>query len=154
MRPAIVRLMPGSPYSPSPTWRAADWPQRARSAALALTGVDMAALADSDVDIELLSDIAQILDACDAFAPTAEQLKNNKLHCGRGAGGAQRRNDGQDGAQPPAAPRGRIGRRADNERARDIRREEMADVGQGQAYAPASTGEASESLRRRLAAVA
>ena len=35
------------------------WPQRARNAALALTGVDMAALADSDVDIELLFDIAK-----------------------------------------------------------------------------------------------
>ena len=44
---------------------------------------------DSDVDIELLSDLAQILDGCDAFAPTAEQLKNNKLVASRGARGCQ-----------------------------------------------------------------
>jgi Protein of unknown function (DUF3631)/Bifunctional DNA primase/polymerase, N-terminal len=55
----------------------AGWPRRARAAALALTVVDMASSADS-VDIELLSDIAQILDACDALAPTGEQLRNNK----------------------------------------------------------------------------
>jgi hypothetical protein len=54
------------------------WPTRARNAALALAGVAAAALPDGDVDAALLSDISQILDACDAFAPTAEQLKNNK----------------------------------------------------------------------------
>lgn len=53
------------------------WPERARNAALALAGVDAAPL-DGDIDIALLSDISQILDACDAFEPTAEQLKNNK----------------------------------------------------------------------------
>jgi hypothetical protein len=54
------------------------WPTRARNAALSLAGVDEAAQPDSDVDAALLSDISQILDACDALAPTAEQLKNNK----------------------------------------------------------------------------
>jgi Protein of unknown function (DUF3631) len=54
------------------------WPARARNAALALAGVDKAAPADSDLGAALLSDIAQILDACDAYAPTAEQLKNSK----------------------------------------------------------------------------
>jgi Protein of unknown function (DUF3631) len=53
------------------------WPERARNAALALAGVDAAPL-DGDVDAALLSDINHILDACDAFEPTAEQLKNNK----------------------------------------------------------------------------
>ena len=51
------------------------WPERARNAALALAGVDAAPL-DGDIDIALLSDISQILDACDAFEPTAEQLKS------------------------------------------------------------------------------
>jgi Protein of unknown function (DUF3631) len=76
------------------------WPQRARNAALALTGVDMAALADSDVDIELLSDIAQILNACDTLAPTAEQLKNNK-HLAVEALETVRRSDGQAGGNRP-----------------------------------------------------
>jgi hypothetical protein len=53
------------------------WPERARNAALALAGVDAAPL-DGDVDTALLTDINHILDACDAFEPTAEQLKNNK----------------------------------------------------------------------------
>jgi Protein of unknown function (DUF3631) len=53
------------------------WPERARNAALALAGVDAAPL-DGDVDTALLSDISHILDACDAFEPMAEQLKNNK----------------------------------------------------------------------------
>ena len=53
------------------------WPERARNAALALAGVDAAPL-DGDIDVALLSDISHILDACDAFEPTAEQLKNNK----------------------------------------------------------------------------
>jgi Protein of unknown function (DUF3631) len=53
------------------------WPERARNAALALAGVDAAPL-DGDVDAALLSDISHILNACDAFEPTAEQLKNNK----------------------------------------------------------------------------
>jgi putative DNA primase/helicase len=76
------------------------WPQRARAAALALTGVDAAALADSDVEIELLSDIAQILNACDTFAPTAEQLKSNKSIAVE-ALEAVGRGGGQDGAHPP-----------------------------------------------------
>jgi hypothetical protein len=54
------------------------WPMRARNAALALSGVAAAALPDSDVDAALVSDISRVLDACDAFAPTPEQLKNNK----------------------------------------------------------------------------
>jgi putative DNA primase/helicase len=66
------------------------WPQRARNAALALTGVDMAALSDSDVDIELLPDIDQILNACDIFAATAEQ-KEQQARCSRGAGSSQPR---------------------------------------------------------------
>ena len=53
------------------------WPERARNAALGLAGVD-AVPPDGDVDAALLSDINHILDACDAFEPTAEQLKNNK----------------------------------------------------------------------------
>jgi hypothetical protein len=53
------------------------WQERARNAALALAGVDAAPL-DGDVDAALLSDINHILNACDAFEPTAEQLKNNK----------------------------------------------------------------------------
>jgi hypothetical protein len=44
---------------------------------LALAGVNAAPL-DGDIDTALLSDISQILDACDAFEPTAEQLKSNK----------------------------------------------------------------------------
>jgi putative DNA primase/helicase len=55
----------------------AAWPKRAPNAALALTGVDAAPL-DGDVDAALLSDINHILNACDAFGPAAEQLKNNK----------------------------------------------------------------------------
>jgi len=55
-----------------------DWPRRARAAAVALSCADTTDLNDSDVDVELLSDIAQILAACDAMEPTAEQLKNNK----------------------------------------------------------------------------
>jgi hypothetical protein len=54
------------------------WPVRARNAALALAGVDPSAVADSDVGAALLSDISEILKACDAFEPSAEQLKNNK----------------------------------------------------------------------------
>jgi hypothetical protein len=54
-----------------------DWPRRARAAAIALSGVDTAEAADN-VDVELLSDIAQILAACDAFGPTGEQMKDNK----------------------------------------------------------------------------
>jgi hypothetical protein len=54
------------------------WPTRARNAALALAGVAAIALPDGDVDAALLCDISQILDACDAFAPTAEQLRTNK----------------------------------------------------------------------------
>jgi hypothetical protein len=53
------------------------WPERARNAALALAGVNAAPL-DGDIDTALLSDINQILDACDAFERTAEQLKSNK----------------------------------------------------------------------------
>jgi hypothetical protein len=53
------------------------WPERARNAALALAGVDATPL-DGDVDAALLSDISHVLNACDAFEPTAEQLKNNK----------------------------------------------------------------------------
>jgi putative DNA primase/helicase len=53
------------------------WRERARNAALALAGVDAAPL-DGDVDGALLSDLNHILNACDAFGPTAEQLKNNK----------------------------------------------------------------------------
>jgi Protein of unknown function (DUF3631) len=53
------------------------WPERARNVALALAGVDAAPL-DGDVETALLSDISHILNACDAFEPAAEQLKNNK----------------------------------------------------------------------------
>jgi hypothetical protein len=55
-----------------------DWPKRARNVALTLSGVNTITTTESDVDLELLSDIAQIFDACDAFAPTAEQLKIDK----------------------------------------------------------------------------
>jgi Protein of unknown function (DUF3631) len=72
------------------------WPQRARNAALALSGVDVVALADSDVDVELLFDISQILDVCDAYAPTAEQLKTDKLIAVQ-ALEAVSRSEGQDG---------------------------------------------------------
>lgn len=55
-----------------------DWPKRARAAALALTGADTIALNDNSVDVELLTDIDQILAACDAFGPTGEQMKSDK----------------------------------------------------------------------------
>ena len=55
-----------------------DWPRRARAAALALSGVDTGALNDSGVDVELLTDIARILAACDALGPTGEQMKSDK----------------------------------------------------------------------------
>jgi Protein of unknown function (DUF3631)/Toprim domain len=75
------------------------WPQRARNAALALAGVDADVLADSDIDAELLSDIGQILAACDAFAPTAEQLKSDK-HIAVEALEALSRDDEQLKSQP------------------------------------------------------
>jgi hypothetical protein len=79
-----------------------DWPKRARAAALALSGVDTAASGES-VDIELLSDIAQILDACDALAPTGEQLRNNKHLAVEALEAFARRNEEQAG-QATLAP--------------------------------------------------
>jgi hypothetical protein len=70
------------------------WPRRARAAALALSGADTTSLGESDVDVELLSDIAQVLDACDALGPTAEQLKTDK-HIAVQALEAASRSDGQ-----------------------------------------------------------
>jgi putative DNA primase/helicase len=55
-----------------------EWPRRAREVALALVGIDVDDQADGDIDVELLSDINHVLRACDSFAPTPEQLKNNK----------------------------------------------------------------------------
>jgi hypothetical protein len=80
-----------------------DWPRRARAAAIALSGPDTTALRDGGVDEELLSDIAQILAACDAMRPTAEQLRNNK-HLAVEALEAFARRDEEQAEQATLAP--------------------------------------------------
>jgi putative DNA primase/helicase len=76
-----------------------EWPVRARDAALKLTGIGDVR-DDADNEAALLADLKRIFEACDAYNPSGEQLKNNKQVAVE-ALGAIRRSESR-GEQPDA----------------------------------------------------
>jgi hypothetical protein len=84
-----------------------DWPKRVRAAALMLCGVEQADASDeNDIEATLLADLKRIFEACDAFAPTGEQLKSNKQIAAEALEALERV---EDGHRQPRQPRHVVG---------------------------------------------